>query len=161
MISNYALTSDQLKDAVDAIKMNKPVYAETIDFYGRIFNAQEMSKARIQIPTLQISQEMLAVKAREKLPLIDINEFLFDKIEAARLFFAICNLVKEGNLKLAADAKTILNALDKIIKPEDLFSGLLHGEDTLYEKIADELKIDHATLGFISYNSQKGFLPVL
>jgi FdhE protein len=160
MISNYALTSDQLKDAVDAIKMNKPVYADILDFYGKIFDAQEMSKARIQIPGLQISQEMLAIKALEKLPLIDINEFLFDKIEAARLFFALCNLVKEGNLKLAADAKTILNALDKIIKPEDLFSGLLHGEDTLYEKIADELNIDNTTLGFISYNSLKPSLSV-
>ena len=56
--------------------------------------------------------------------------------------------------------ETILNALDKIIKPDELFSGLLHGEDTLYEKIAEELKIDNTTLGFISYNSLKPSLSV-
>lgn len=160
MISNYALTSDQVQIAVEAIKVNKPVYADVLDFYGRIFDAQEMSKGRIRMQPLQIPQEICAVKAREKLPLIEINEFLFDKIEAGRLFFVICNLVKENNPKLAADAETILNALDKTIKPDELFLGLLHAEDTLYEKIADELKIASTTLGFISYNSLKPSLSV-
>jgi len=160
MTFNLALTPDQVKYAVEAIKMNKPVYAEILDFYGRIFEAQEMSKDRIQIQPLQISPEMRTVKAREKFSLIEIKEFLFDDIEAGKLFFFICNLAKEANPQLAADAETILQAADNVIKTGELFSGLLNGEDTLYQKIAGELEIADTTLGFISYNSLKPSLSV-
>ena len=160
MTSNSVLTSDQVKNAVEAIKIYRPVYAEILDFYGRIFDAQELSKGRIQIQPLQISPEMRTVKARENFSLIEIKEFLFDDIEAGRLFFFICNLAKEANPKLAADAETILKAADKVIKPNELFSGLLHGDDAMYQKIAAELDIADTTLGFISYNSLKPSLAV-
>jgi len=61
MPSNFALTSDQVKIAVETVKMNKPVYSDMLDFYGRIFEAQEVSKGRIQIQPLQISEEMRTV----------------------------------------------------------------------------------------------------
>ena len=160
MPSNFALTSDQIKIAVESIKMNKPVYTDMLDFYGRIFEAQEVSKSRLQIQPLQISQEMCTVKAREKFPLIEIKEFLYDESEAGKLFLVICNLAKEVNPRLAADAAAILKAVDIIIKPAELFSGLLNGDDLFYEKIAGELKITGATLGFISYSSLKPSLSV-
>ena len=155
MALNLALTSGQVKKAVETIKLNKPVYADMLDFYGRIFDAQEMSKGRIQIQPLQISEEIRIVKAREKFPLIEIKEFLFDTVEAGRLFFIICNFAKEANPKLATDAAAILKATDNVIKPRELFLGLLNGEEPLYEKISGELNIAETTLGFISYNSLK------
>ena len=155
MTLNLALTTDQIRNSVEAVKMKKPVYADMLDFYGRIFDAQEMSKSRIQIHPLQISEEMRSVKAREKLALIEIRDFPFDENETGRLFSAICNLAEEANPKLAADAETILNAVDKVIKPGELFSGLLTGDDALYQRIADELDIAGNTLSFISYNSLK------
>ena len=54
MTLNLAVTSDQVKNAVAYIKLNKPVYADMLDFYGKIFDEQEMSKGRIQIQPLQI-----------------------------------------------------------------------------------------------------------
>jgi len=160
MTLNLALTSDQVKKVVETVKLNKPVYADMLDFYGKIFAAQEMSKGRIQIQPLQISEEMRNVKVSEQFSLIAIKEFLFDEPEAGRLFFVICNLAKEANPKLAADAAAILKAVDNVIKPGELFSGLLNGEDPLYEKIAGELKISETTLGFISYNSLKPSLSL-
>jgi FdhE protein len=160
MTLNLALTSDQVKNAVETVKMNKPVYADMLDFYGKIFDAQEMSKSRIQIQPLDISQEMRTVKARAQFSLIEIKEFLFDETEAGRLFWVICNLAQEANPRLAADATAILKAVDNVIKPGELFSGLLNGEDPLYEKIAGQLKISGTTLGFISYNSLKPSLSL-
>jgi FdhE protein len=155
MTLNFALTTDQIKTSVEALKIKRPVYADMLDFYGSIFDAQEESKSRTQIHPVQISEEMRSVKAREKLPLIEINDFTLDENESGRLFSVICNLAKEGNPKLAVDAETILNAMDKVIKPVELFSGLLSGEDALYLRIADELNIAGSTLSFISYNSLK------
>ena len=160
MTLNLALTTDQIKNSVEAVKMKMPVYADMLDFYGRIFEAQEKSKRRIQIPPLQISDEMRSVKAREKLPLIEIKDFPFDENESGRLFSVICRLAKEANPKLATDAETILDAVDNVIKPGELFSGLLTGEDDLYLRIADELNIAGNTLSFISYNSLKPSLSI-
>jgi FdhE protein len=160
MSSNFALKPDQIKKAVEAIKLNKPVYADMLDFYGRLFDAQETSRSRVQLQPLQISEEMRTAEAQGKFPLIEIKDFLFDEIEAGRLFGVICNLAKEASPAMAADAETILNAVDKVIKPGKLFSGLLDGADALYQKIAGELKIANSTLGFLSYNSLKPSLSV-
>ena len=160
MTLNLAVTSDQVKNAVANIKLNKPVYADMLDFYGKIFDEQEMSKGRIQIQPLQISEDMRTIKTRKKFSLIEIKEFLFDEVEAGRLFFVICNLAKEANPKLAADAAAILKAKDKVIKTGELFSGLLNSDDALYEKIAGKLDIADTTLGFITYNSLKPSLSV-
>ena len=37
MTSYLALTSEQVKKAVAAVKKNKPVYAEILNFYGGVF----------------------------------------------------------------------------------------------------------------------------
>jgi FdhE protein len=160
MISNLALTSDQIEKAVAAVKKNKPVYADLLDFYGRIFDAQEDSKGRIQVEPLQISEAMLSVKAREQLPLIGIDEFVYDDIESGNLFITICNLAKEANPKLAASAKVILKAVDTAFKPNALFSGLIDGNEALFENITDEFEIEKQVLGFITYNSLKPSLTV-
>jgi FdhE protein len=155
MPSNTTPTSDQLGHTVEIIKAKKPVYAELLDFYGRIFEAQQLSQGRSQIQPLEISEEMRALKAREKFPLIEIREFSFDETEASRLFCVICNLVKETNPKLSADAETILKAVDNVIIPGKLFSGLLNGDDAWYKKITAKIKIANTTLYYISYNSLK------
>jgi FdhE protein len=160
MISNLALTSDQIEKAVAAVKKSKPVYADLLDFYGRIFDAQEDSKGRIQVEPLQISEAMLSVKAREQLPLIGIDEFVYDDIESGNLFITICNLAKEANPKLAASAKVILKAVDTAFKPNALFSGLIDGNEALFENITDEFEIEKQVLGFITYNSLKPSLTV-
>jgi FdhE protein len=160
MISNLALTSEHIEKAVEAVKKSKPVYADLLDFYGRIFDAQEDSKGRIQIEPLQISEAMLSVKAREQLPLIGIEEFVYDDIESGNLFITICNLAKEANPKLAASAKVILEAVDTAIKPDALFSGLIDGNEALFENITDEFEIEKQVLGFITYNSLKPSLTV-
>jgi FdhE protein len=153
MIPNLAVTSSQVRKAVQAVIKRKPLYAEMLEFYGQIFEAQEESKCRIQIEPMQIPQEMLSVKAREKFPLIETREFVFDENEAEKLFFTICKLSKEANTKMAASARTILSAVERTLRLKELFLGLLAGNEALFENIAVELEIDKPVLGFITYNS--------
>jgi len=79
MNSYFALTSEQVQDAVTAVINSKPVYAEILDFYAAVFNAQEVSKGRLQLQPLELSEELQAAKAREKLPLIGIEEFAYER----------------------------------------------------------------------------------
>ena len=160
MTLNSALTSEQIKKAVAAVKENKPVYADMLDFYGRIFDAQQDSKSRIRIQPLQITAEMLAVKAQEKFPLIEIKEFTFDDTQAGNLFVTICKLAKKANPQMAAAAEIILKAVETTLKPNALFAGLLDGNEALFENVAEEFKIDKQVLGFITYNSLKPCLAL-
>lgn len=153
MTLNLTLTSDQIKHAVETTKKDKPVFSEILDFYGRIFEFQELSKSRIQIKPPLISEEILAVKAREKFPLIEIKEFVLDEAEAGNLFNLICNFAEESNPRLAADAGAILKAIGKTINAGELFNSLLDGEEHLYHKIAGEIGVSATTLAFFSYNS--------
>jgi FdhE protein len=155
MASYLALTSLQVKKAVESVRKNKPVYAEILDFYGQVFDAQEDCKVRIRLKPIHISEKRLSVKAREKLPLIDVDCFVYDENESVNLFMTICNLAKTTNSKLAASAEVIMNAAKGTIKPPELLSGFLDGNEALFENIAVELEIEKQIIGFITYNSLK------
>ena len=155
MTSYLALTPDQVKKALEAVKKGKPVYAEILDFYTGVFNAQEDCKSRIDLEPLQLSEELQTAKTRGKLPLIEIDEFIYDANESANLFLTLCHLAREANPKLSAAAGVLLNAVETTVKPEKLFSGLLNGNEALFENTANELEIEKPVLGFFTYNSLK------
>jgi FdhE protein len=155
MTPYLALTSEQVQKAVATVKKRKAVYAEILDFYGRVFDAQQDCRGRIQLEPLQLSEELQTAKAREKLPLIGIEAFVYDDKESAKLFLNLCQLAATANPGLAAAAGVILNAVEKTIKTEELFAGLLNGNEALFENIADELEIEKTMLGFFTYNSLK------
>ncbi|RJQ61427.1 MAG: formate dehydrogenase accessory protein FdhE [Desulfobacteraceae bacterium] len=153
MFSNLALTSAQVKKAVEAVKKNRPLYTEMLDVYGRIFVAQEESRSRLRIEPIQISPEMLSIKAVEKFPLIEIRQFRFDEEETARLFLTICKALTGNDAKLAAASATLLNAVNKTVAPVTLCAALLGGDEALFENMAIELEIDKQILGFITLSS--------
>ena len=155
MPSYLALTPEQVKKAVESVKKSKAVYADILEFYGRVFDAQEQCKGRLQLEPLKLSDELQTVKARERLPLIGVEEFNFDNKESADLFVALSHLALEANPDLSKAAEAIVAATGKAIKPEALFDGLLMGNEALFENLAAELKIDKTVLGFLTYNSLK------
>ena len=155
MTANFAQTPDQVKRAVDTVIKKNPAYSDMLGFYGRLFEAQEESKSRLRIEPLQIPDDVRAVKAQEKFPLIEIKDFVYDKVESANLFVAIGKLAKEANPKLAASASILLKAVDKNLDPDSLFSAFLNGNEALFENISVELEIEKQVLGFITYNSLK------
>ena len=155
MTSYLALTAEQVKKAVESVKKSKPVYAAILEFYGGVFEAQENCKGRLQIEPLQLSEALQTARAREQLPLIEIGEFIFDNKESAALFLTLSHLAVEANPDLSAAAKVIIAAVGKTIKPDELFEGLLKGNEALFENIVDELEIEKPVLGFLTYNSLK------
>ncbi|MEE4264559.1 MAG: formate dehydrogenase accessory protein FdhE [Desulfobacteraceae bacterium] len=155
MSSYLALTSEQVKKTVEAVIKSKPVYAEILGFYAGVFDAQEDCKSRIQLEPLQLSDALQTAKASGKLPLIEIQEFTYDGKESANLFLSLCHLATRANPKLSATAGAILKAVETTIEPDALFSGLLNGNEALFENMASELEIEKPILGFFTYNSLK------
>lgn len=154
MASFLALTAKQVKETVSVVKTSKPAYSELLEFYGELFNIQEESKRQIRLEPIHISKKVQNIKAREKLPLIEVNEFVYDMSESSRLFMTICQLAEKSNPKLANSSKVILAAETKYTLKE-LFSGLLDGDEAIFETLSAEIEIEKQVLGFLIYNSLK------
>ena len=153
MTSNFALSSDQVNKSVQTVIKNNPAYADMLDFYGRIFVAQEESRSRLQIEPLQIPDDVLTIKSREKFPLIKIKDFAYDRVESAGLLVTICKLAAKANPQLAASAKNLLTAIDADLRPKNLFDALLKGNEATFENIAENLQVEKQILGLITYHS--------
>ena len=161
MSENITITSDQITKAAESLKELRPAYGTILDFYKQIFIAQEDSKDMIQIESIQISEEMLSIKAEENFPLINISEFTIDAKEAGDLLIRICNMVKDAGGDMVSTNQTILQAIEAgKLDRSKLFAGLLNEDDTFFEKTATELKIEKKALAFIAYSSLKPSLSM-
>lgn len=156
MTANVAITSQQIKQAAAALKKLKPAYGELLDFYEKIFVAQEDSKSEIKLEALKISQEMLAVKKKEKFPLINISDFRIDAKAAVALLQRICRIVEAASKEMADSARLIHKAIaSEKLDPQALFSGLLKADDAYFDRLEKDLGIEKKTLAFIAYSSMK------
>ena len=98
MTANLAITSQQITHATAALKKLRPAYGELLNFYEKIFVAQEDSRSEIKLAALKITKEMLALKKKEKFPLIDVSEFRIDPKAAIALLERICAIVEAANI---------------------------------------------------------------
>ncbi len=156
MTVELAITSQQIKQAVAALKKQRPAYTDLLNFYEQIFVAQEDSKSQINIDPIEISKETLALKQKEKFSLIGISEFVVDQDSAATLLKELCQITATANKDMAEAAQAIMDAIEgKKLDPHPVFAALLNAEDAHFKQIEKDLGIDSNTLAFVSYHSIK------
>jgi FdhE protein len=156
-----ALTSDNIKKAAKALKNLRPAYTPIIDFYERIFLSQEDARRQVQIDPIRISEKILAIKTKERLPLIAIFQFRIDSKSAHPLLKKICGIAAGANETMAGSAMALLNALkEKKLDPDALFSGLIAENDTYYRQIEEENGINKKILAFLIYSAIQPSLVV-
>lgn len=161
MTDNIQLTEDQITKAAESLKQLRPAYGAILDFYKQIFIAQEDSKDKIQIDPIQISEEMLSIKANEEFPLVNLSEFVIDAKASKMLLIKICNIIKTSSADMASSAQTILKAIDvEEFDLDPLVFGLLEEDDFVFEKAAKKHAIKKGNLAFIVYNSIKPSLSI-
>ncbi len=125
-----ALTPQQIQTATRALKEQRPAYSPMLDFYEQVFMAQQDSKKRLSIEPRVLSEDILALKAKEKFPLINLNEIIIDTDASETLFKQICEISQTANEDISASTKIILRAIDKKeLDVETLFLNLLEGKD--------------------------------
>ena len=156
MTAHLAITSQQIKQAAAALKKARPAYADLLNFYEKIFVAQEDSKSEIKIDPLKISEAILALKKKEKFSLIDMSEFGLAPDAAIALLERICRIVETANPEMADSARVIRKAIaSETLDPQSLFAALLKAEDTYFEKVEKDLGIEKRALAFVTYSSIK------
>ena len=156
MTADFAVTSQQIKQAVAALKKLQPTYSDLLNFYEQIFVAQEDSKSQINIDPLEISEETLALKKKEKFSLIGISEFVVDQDSATALLRQLCQIAETTNNEMAAAAHAIVDAIDDgKLDPHPVFAALLNAEDAYFKQIEKDMGVEKKVLAFMAYNSIK------
>ena len=156
MTAYLAITSQQVKQAAAALKKLRPAYADLLNFYQEIFVAQEDSKSQIKIDPLKISEEILALKKKEKFSLIDMSEFGLEPHAAIALLERICQIIEVANPEMADSARIIREAFASgALDAQALFAALLNAEDAYFKKVEKDLGIEKKSLAFVAYGSIK------
>ena len=155
MNTSPAFSPEQIHAAAQALHRLRPAYKELLQFYEKIFMAQEASKSSLDLVPVQMSSVLRAIKRREKLPLVDVSDFSFDLRSARDLLLKICDIIQSHNREMADAARTIVRGLDNEIEPLVFFSSLLKGDDAYFDKTAAALETDKNALAFVAYNCLK------
>ncbi|NVL90484.1 MAG: formate dehydrogenase accessory protein FdhE [Desulfobacterales bacterium] len=156
MSEKESMTADRIKESVAAVKAERPAYEEILDFYEKLFLAQEVIKRQVQLEPIKISEEILSVKREENFPLINKEDFTVDTKASRGLLREICRLAAEANEMLAEAALKIVDALDKgTLDAPVLFSKVLNEDDAYFDEAAKKLETDKKILAFMAYFSMK------
>jgi FdhE protein len=155
------ITVDRIQKAVAAVKAERPAYEELLDFYEKLFLAQETAKEQVQLKPVQIAEDLLSIKQEEGFPLIDRADFAVDLKASEALLREVCRVAVETNEVLAEAGTRLVDALDTgILQTSALFSRILGADGPDFEEIAQGLDVDKKILAFFTYNSVRPSLSL-
>ena len=147
-------TAKQIKKAVSAIKALRPAYKDLLAFYEKLFLAQEATKSHIRLQPIEIPEDLLAVKRKERFPLIARKNFTVDIKASEALLREICRLAGEANEVMAHDSVKLMDALDRgTVDAPTLLSKTLSEDDIYFDETAKSLEIDKEVLLFVAHGS--------
>jgi FdhE protein len=147
-------TLEQLNRTAQTITNLRPAYREILDFYREVFRVQEESLKDIQLPPIIIEPDLLKIKQKNELPLIDPSEFLIDLKAATRTFSDICGLAENLAPGLSANAHFLKRSLSQAaFDLEALFSALLNNHEKSLQDISQLLDVPVNELSLFGYLS--------
>ena len=150
MQESLDITPEAVNQAAEAMITAKPAYRELINFYGRIFAAQEDARQRIRLEPVVIPEELLTIRRREQLPLVPVSGMAFDPAAAGVLLGEICGIAVDCGSGLSSSAR-ILSAKRAEITP--LFRDFINEDESAMARSAVGLNVDPHALAFFLYHS--------
>lgn len=139
-----------VRRAMAGLAAIRPSYAELIGFYGDIFIAQEDARPRIRFEPFRLAPDRVAIRIRDRFPLIQVAEMRFDPQAALALFNDLCRIAVDRSSELAQPAKILSNAAAPI---PPLFQRLLHEDSRRIASAATAMGVDPQALSFFLYHS--------
>jgi len=154
MTKKDVVTTGQIKKAVRDIKALRPAYEGILAFYEKLFLAQEATKKHMRLQPIEIPEDLLAVKRKEKFPLIARKDFRVDIKASEALLREICRLAGEANEVLTHAGVKLMDALDRgTVDAPTLLSKTLSEDDIYFDETAKNLGIDKEVLLFMAHGS--------
>jgi FdhE protein len=161
MEDRHTVTVDHIKQAVAAVKAARPAYQGVLDFYEKLWLAQEASKEKIVLRPVDMSQDVLAIKRKEHFSLISKQDFPVEPKASEALLKALCQLSIASNETLARGASRMVDALDDgALDGATLFSKILDEDDAYWDGVAKDAGVAATVLAFLVYNAVKPSLSL-
>ncbi len=155
-ISRPEITTESIQHAAEFIQKARPQYAPIIDFYARVFMAQEESRKDLNISPITIEQDLLRLKFENAMPLIDPAQFIIDQDQAEKLLKKIIGLALDLAPKLAECAQKLSNYLEtngEALDLKPLFSDILENRSEALVPAAEKIDIPLQELMFFLFLS--------
>lgn len=147
--------------AIQTLRDQRPDWKELLDFYGRVFKAQQQARKATRVADIEIAKEMLAMKAREALPLVSLDDFVIDTRASAELLEQLCALAATGSRNLETTALKLREGLaGGQVQADHLFGCILTENGEALSEAARELDVNDRALSFFAYNSIKPSLQL-
>jgi FdhE protein len=161
MTNQISCSADDIEKSAEALMRLRPAYGDLLDFYKKIFAAQENARQQIHIEPIPIPEQVVSIKVKEGFPLISREGFVIEKSVSADLLKVLCNIALHANEKLAVSADNLLRAMDNgRCNTAEIFEYFMDNDAGHLEDIAEEIKIHQQILTFFIYNSIKPSLAV-
>lgn len=144
----------QLKQSAALIMKSRPAYQDILEFYEKIFEAQEESKADLDLAPIIIQSDLLDLKKENEMSLIQPDQFQIDVPAASRLLISICDLA----LAYAPDISKSAQVIKKALENEDfnidlMFSAILENKENILKELTEYLNIHRDHLIFFGIQS--------
>jgi len=131
-----------LEQSRDQILEKRPAYTEILNFYVRVFQAQEDIRQQIRIDPVSMDPSLLKKKLENGMPLIDSADFVIDQNAAVRLLETLCDIAGDRSGELARTAVSLKSAIEKSrINTETLFDALVAGDGDIIAAFSETIGI--------------------
>lgn len=140
------------RERAEQLKEKRPGYAAVLDFYVKVREAQDASRASLQVVPMKVKKQWKELLAEEGFSLIEKGDFPVDVEAAVRLFHEICRIGKTANPHMDAQIEKINQALNnnKMDLKKLLIGG---GKEQTIGQVAVDLGIDKHVLSFLVKSS--------
>jgi len=156
LMAEYVMTVKQLENALASAKDRLPAYRVLLDFYEKIFMAQEASKQKTAPVPPFMTPDVVSAKQKDGFPLVNLAEFPIDVPAASELFDNILEITRNTPGRWAEFTEAILNPsnLHPVpLSPPILFEKFLCQDDDFFVRCAKRYGVDSRMLGFVVSNS--------
>jgi FdhE protein len=143
-------TPEAVRQAAEGIIAARPAYRELVTFYARIFEAQEAARPRVRLEAIHLSEELVRIKRRERLPLVMTSEMNFDPLVSADVLQTLCRVAIDAGSELATTARKLSG------RPKHaaaLFGPFLNMQESAVIAGAEETGTTPKELAFFLYHS--------
>lgn len=160
MTKHPPIPAEQVQKAAASLRSVLPEYNALLSFYEQLFIAQEISMLQVSLDPIVIAPALLDVKRRERLPLVEVAQFVFDASAGQELLVKVCRIIQGSDNEMASSAERIAAAMTGENEVESLFRHLLEGDDAFFNDAAGRVGCEKNALAFVAYNSLKPSLAI-
>jgi len=153
-MTDVAASLDEIARAVDDSARRRPAYRPLLEYYGKVFAAQETARQHIQLPAPELDETAVALRQTRGFGLISLSEFPIDTEVSKALLGELCHILAASRPEHSTAAARLADSMAAGDRdPQPLFRAILDAADAPVAVAAGELGLPGEVLSALLYQS--------